>query len=149
MNGNVFENVYLFETDDKELRGIVRADSIGDAIDRVMDKYPRLGCVVHFINASSLDDDYGVISFEDAIRIVRLNETINDKLYDAIDNILGSIQKEFGITDGGCDPFDENKLDEVRHELADVMEKIVRYQFDNTTIRKENSKYEDCICRSK
>ena len=131
MNGNVFENVYLFETDDKKLRGIVRADSLRDAIDRVVDKYPRLGCVVHFINASLLDDDYGVISFEDAIRIERLNETINDELDDAIDNILGSIQNEFGITNGDCDPFNEYKLDEVKHELADVMEKIVRYQFNN------------------
>lgn len=138
MNGNVFENIYLFETDDNELRGIVRADSLRDAIGRVVDKYPRLlGCVVHFINASLLDDDYGVISFEDAVRMRELNKTINDKLYDAIDNILCSIQKEFGITDGDCDPFDENKLNEVRHELADVMEKIVRYQFDNNNKKGE------------
>ena len=128
---NVFENVYLFETEDKELKGIVRADSLREAIDRVVDKYPKLECTVHFINASLLDDDYGVISFEDAIRIERLNETINDELYDAIDNIFGSIQSDLGITDGDCNPSDVCQLDELRSELADVMAKIIRYQFAN------------------
>lgn len=137
MDKNVFENVYLFETDDKKLRGIVRADSLRDAVDRVVDKYPELGCVVHFINASLLDDDYGVISFEDAIRIERLNETINDKLDDAIDDIFYSIQNDLGITYRGCDSVDEDKLYEVRHELADIMEKIVRYQFYNNNKKGE------------
>lgn len=141
MNKNVFDNVYLFETEDKELKGIVRADSLREAIDRVVDKYPELGCVVHFINASLLDDDYGVISFEDAIRIERLNErlneTINNKLDDAIDDIFYSIQSDFGITYRGCDSVDEDKLYEVRHELADIMEKIVRYQFYNNNKKGE------------
>lgn len=138
MNGNVFENIYLFETDDNELRGIVRADSLRDAIGRVVDKYPRLlGCVVHFINASSVDNDYGVVNFEDAVRMRELNKTINDKLDDAIDDIFYSIQNDLGITYRGCDSVDENKLYEVRHELADVMEKIVRYQFDNNNKKGE------------
>ena len=137
MNRNVFENVYLFETINGN-GGIVRADSKDDAIERILDRYSGLEYGdVRVIKASSVDNDYGVVNFEDAVRMRDLNKTINDKLYDAIDDIFYSIQSDLGITDGGCDPFDENKLDEVRHELADVMEKIVRYQFDNNNKKGE------------
>ena len=137
MNKNVFENVYLFETISGN-GGIVRADSEDDAIERVIDKYSRLEYGdVHVIKASLVDTDYGVVNFEDAFQIGELNKTINDKLYNAIDDIFYSIQSDLGITDGCCNPFDENKLDEVRHELADVMEKIVRYQFKNNNKKGE------------
>ena len=137
MDGNVFENVYLFETINGN-GGIVRADSEEDAIERVLDRYPKLLCAeVHVMKASSVDNDYGVVNFEEAFRIGELNKTINDKLYDAIDDILGSIQNDLDITDGGCDPFDECKLDEVRQELANVMEKILKYQFVNSNKKGE------------
>ena len=137
MNRNVFENVYLFETINGN-GGIVRADNEDDAIERILDRYSGLEYGdVHVIKASSVDNDYGVVNFEDAVRMRELNKTINDKLYDAIDDIFYSIQSYLGITDGGCDPFDENKLDEVRHELADVMEKIIRYQFNNNNKKGE------------
>lgn len=137
MDRNVFDNVYLFETISGN-GGIVRADSEDDAIERILDRYSKLEYGdVRVIKASSVDNDYGVVNFEDAVRMRDLNKTINDKLYDAIDDIFYSIQSDLGITDGGCDPFDENKLDEVRHELADVMEKIVRYQFDNNNKKGE------------
>lgn len=118
--------------------GIVRADNEDDAIERILDRYSGLEYGdVRVIRASLVDTDYGVVNFEDAIKMVELNKTINDKLYDAIDDIFYSIQSDLGITDGGCNLFDKNKLDEVRHELADVMEKIINCQFINNNRKGE------------
>ena len=53
---------------------------------------------------------------------------IKQLVHDKIDEIFLEVQKANGITDGGIDPYDGLRLEELAEELAELISKVIAYQ---------------------
>lgn len=53
---------------------------------------------------------------------------LKELIHTKIDEIFLEMQNAQGITDGGIDPLDALRLDEIEEELANLIEKVVAYQ---------------------
>lgn len=57
----VYDNVYFYKANDNI--GVVRADSLAEATDRLNDYYNGVKNLVAIIKLSEIDNDYGVVEF--------------------------------------------------------------------------------------